>query len=187
MVTNPHTQKRPPRTPVANTQTGPITTHCDAKLSAQSKKQFCWLDCNLYVRLWLRTWKEFTGQWGLLTPSTLPSARHCLAGCQFFPDAEHVIEIQATNKYLRYSARRHARTPAHYVLPCDDGKQHHFSPCYWDSLSDWLFVRNIDKQLGVSTVKPSASETLLNAVNRVWCGQAPSCASCVHHRAVLSI
>jgi len=36
VVTDPHTNTRPP--PIANTQTGPITIHCAAKLSVQCNK-----------------------------------------------------------------------------------------------------------------------------------------------------
>ena len=42
MVTDPQTHTNTRRPPVANTQTGPITIHCAAKLSAQKENRwFC--------------------------------------------------------------------------------------------------------------------------------------------------
>jgi len=45
VVTDPHTNNARP--PVANTQTGPITIHCAAKLSAQGNNE-----SDLESRLW---------------------------------------------------------------------------------------------------------------------------------------
>ena len=50
LVTDPHTQTTPARPPVANTQTGPITIHCAAKLCAQCKYKYSKI---LRNRIWI--------------------------------------------------------------------------------------------------------------------------------------